>query len=434
MFSPTPQSALSNASDGSDLGRHRAVRASIVFILLSVTVLQRFGVNLGSYSLNMAIIAMYVAIATALLAGSLQLSRERLILVFAGLAVAMLSLLANNASPKASASSMMLLILMYLPYTCVLRKGSLGPVEATWSLRVFSDIALFCAYFGIVQFYAQFVIHAPWLFDFSPYIPSFLQGPDGYNTVIEVGSRHKSNGFFFREPSAASFIVALALLVELALYKRVWRLICFALALLVTYSGTGLLTLAIGLLLMLRAHSITRAMGFVALGAAAFVLLRGPLDLDFTVGRLAEFKSPHSSAYIRYMAPMRLIGDTFNTEAWTLWLGHGPGSISREVQRYEFHDPTWSKLIFEYGIAGLASFIALTVVSLRRSAAPFAVRATLWFSWLVMGGHLLSPESNYLTLALVTFMPDQFAQARTPRGRPREETRVPSAVHLGETS
>ena len=30
-----------------------------------------------------------------------------------------------------------------------------------------------------------------------------------------------------------------------------------------------------------------------------------------------------------------------------------------------FHDPTWAKLLYEYGILGFVSFVALTLLVLR---------------------------------------------------------------------
>jgi hypothetical protein len=38
--------------------------------------------------------------------------------------------------------------------------------------------------------------------------------------------------------------------------------------------------------------------------------------------------------------------------------------------------------------------------------APARIRIMLFAAWLIMGGHLLSPEQNFLTLALVGLMPD----------------------------
>jgi len=248
-------------------------------------------------------------------------------------------------------------------------------------------------------------VHGDWLFDFTGYLPAWLRGPGGFNTVIPVGGHFKSNGFFFREPSGFSFLMALALVMECLGRRRAPRVAVFGLALLLTYSGTGLLALLIGALVPLRRKTLGRLALLAAIGAVAFWLLDDALNLSFTLRRLDEFGSERSSGYIRYIAPGRLLAETASAEPATLWLGHGPGSISHKQAGFEFHDPTWAKLIFEYGLLGFAAFVTLFLMAMRRSAAPLRVRAMLVAAWLIMGGHLLSPEQNFLTLALVGLFP-----------------------------
>jgi hypothetical protein len=95
---------------------------------------------------------------------------------------------------------------------------------------------------------------------------------------------------------------------------------------------------------------------------------------------------------------------------------------------YEFHDPTWAKLIFEYGLLGFAAFVALFLVALHRAQPPLRARAMLFGGWLLMGGHLLSPEQNFLTLALVGLLPAAFPAPvphRVPVLRPRAVALLP---------
>jgi hypothetical protein len=403
VFGQGGNPAASDVSASSSARSGRALRATFVALLLAITVGQRLGLNFGSYSLNLALPAMYGLLLIAILSGALLLSLKRLLLYGACVAVALLSTMVNAS--RASIASLLLLFVMYLPFLFVLRADALGQHGARWPLRVFSNIALACAIAGIVQFYAQFICHADWLFDFTGYLPAMLRGPSGFNTVIAVGSLHKSNGFFFREPSGFSFIMALGLLAEWAHERRLWRVGCFGLALLLSYSGTGLLALFIGLLFPLGPKTLVRLALLAGVGGAALWLLGDALNLSFTLSRLGEFGAERSSAYIRYVAPMRLVRDSFETNALTPWLGHGPGTISHAKPGYEFHDPTWAKLLFEYGVLGFTAFLALFLTTLARPALAVQLRATLFFAWLLMGGHLLSPEQNFLMLALVALVP-----------------------------
>jgi len=394
-----------------------ALRFAISALLLSATVLQSIGINFGSYSLNAALVGVYGCLGVALLSGALALSRRRLLLYVACLTVALASLLVNANFARADRSSLasyLLVVVMYLPFVFTLggdaARGSAPTVR--WALRHFSSIALFCAFAGILQFFAQFVIHADWLFNFSARLPTILQGPGGYNTVIPVGSWYKSNGFFFREPSGFSFIMALALVIEWEIGgrdaepRRRWlRLGAFALALLLTYSGTGLLGLLIALVVPLGWKTLQRFVLLALGGGVLLVVLGDALNLSFTLDRIQEFGSERSSAYIRYVAPARMVADTLELESWTPWLGQGPGSIFRQTLSYEFHDPTWAKLMVEYGLAGSALFVALFATMLLGGGLPAPVAAALFAYWIGMGGHLLSPEVNFMTLALAGLLP-----------------------------
>jgi hypothetical protein len=385
----------------------RALRVAISVALLSTTVLQSLGINFGAYSLNAALVGMYGCLGVAALSGALVLSRRRVALYAACITLALASLLVNAnfaRVDRSSLSSYLLLVVMYLPFIFTLSPER-GRPSARWALRHFSDIALLCAAAGIAQFFAQFVVHADWLFNFSAYLPPFLRGPEGYNTVIPVGSWFKSNGFFFREPSGFSFIMALALVVEWELGKRWVRIGAFALALLLTYSGTGILALLIAMLFPLGWRTLQRFL-LLALGGAALLLAFGDaLNLSFTLDRVQEFGSERSSAYIRYIAPMRMVADTLGVESWTAWLGQGPGAIFRQTLGYEFHDPTWAKLLVEYGLLGSVAFIALFGSVLLGSGLSSPVRVALFAYWLGMGGHLLSPEVNFMALLLAGLLP-----------------------------
>ncbi len=389
---------------GVDQRARTLVRAGLVALLLSATVLERFGVNAGSLSTSVALVVGYAFLGIAALAGALSLSFERCLLFGVCLTVGLLSLLVNEGA--SSAPSLLLLGAMYLPFVFVLKPGSLSAEgDAAWVMDRFLDIGLFCAVCGVLQFGLQSVVHADWLFDFTRYIPEKLRASGTFNTVIPMGSFNKSNGFFFREPSGFSFLMAVAVIGEAFTRRRKARLAVLGLALLLTYSGTGLLALLLGTLYPLGPKTLLR-LGVVALaGSVVFWLFGDALNLSFTLGRVAEFNSSYSSGYMRYVAPGRLVSESIDSSLWAPWLGHGPGTIFRTVRDYEFHDPTWAKLLFEYGLSGFVAFVTLFLLMLRRPDVPLQVRAAIFWGWLIMGGHLLSPELNFLALSLIGFTP-----------------------------
>lgn len=379
------------------------LRIAVVGMLLSVTVLERFGLTLGAVSASAALLAIYPFLAVAGMAGALTLSLERTLLYTGCVLVALSSTLVNEAD--ASVSSLSLIAVMYLPFVFVLREGALARHDAAWIFGKFLDLTAVCAVIGIVQFAAQLVIHADWLFDFTRYIPPPLRASGLFNTTIPIGSLNKANGFFFREPSGYSYLMALGLIAECVSRKRPQRVVCIGFALLLTYSGTGILALLIASLHPFGAKTVLRLALIGLAFSLVFWLFGDALNLSFTLGRVGEFNAESSSGYIRYIAPMRLVSETIDTSVSTFWLGHGPGTILRMRRSYEFHDPTWAKLLVEYGVLGFTTFLALFLTSLRRPGLPLQLRAALFWGWLIMGGHLLSPELNFLTLVLVGITP-----------------------------
>ncbi|RYZ02344.1 MAG: hypothetical protein EOO73_32075 [Myxococcales bacterium] len=405
--------------------QRRVLRAATLLLLLSVTVLERFGLTAGAVSISAAMLAIYPFLGIAGLAGQLVLSLERTLLYGLCMAVALSSLLVNEES--ASFSSFALLGAMYLPFVFVLREGALAEDDASWIYARFLDVCLLCAAAGVAQFALQFVIHAHWLFDYSSYIPAPLRMNGIFNTVIPMGSLNKSNGFFFREPSGFSYLMALGLIAETVSSKRPWRVALMAGALLLTYSGTGILALLLASLYPFGVKTVLRLAGIVLAGALVFWLLGDALNLSFTLGRVNEFSSDssQSSGYIRYVAPGRLVAETLVDAPFSAFIGHGPGTIFHTLRSYEFHDPTWAKLLFEYGAFGFLGFLSLFLLTLRRRSLPVQLRAALFWGWLVMGGHLLSPEQNFLTLVLVGLTP--FGSSLAP-ARARTESAPAVAV------
>jgi hypothetical protein len=409
--------------------RSRAwLRGGVLLVLASATVLQRFGVNAGALSTSAALPAIYLLLVMAAAGGVLVLSLERTLLLGVCLSVALMSLLLNEASsPPPSPSSLLLLAAMYLPFAFMLKPQALAEDDAGWVLQRFLDVAAVCAVAGIVQFLAQAVVHADWLFDFTPYIPERLRAVGTFNTVISLGSFNKSNGFFLREPSGFSYLAALGLIAEWTTRRRSGRLACFGLALLLTYSGSGILALLLAALHPFGVKTLLRVSLLALVGGAVFWLLGDALNLSLTLSRVSEFDSQHSSAYMRYVAPMRLVLESLDTPAWAAWLGHGPGTIFRTARDYEFHDPTWAKLAFEYGGTGIVAFIALYLAMLRRPGVSLQLRAALFWGWLILGGHLLSPEHNFLSLVLIGLLPMGGAHRAVSRQDANEGARLIAA-------
>ena len=378
--------------------------------LLALTVLDRFGLRVtDSFSLSPTLLALYGLVVAMLLTRSLRVDRRALLLVIAALGVAGLSFVVNDAwsdQQFTSPSSLALLAVLYLPLALTLNPALATALRWRRLMRGFLGVATLCAVAGIVQFYAQYAFHASWLFDYREQIPAVIRGSGIYNTVNPVGALIKSNGFFLREASGFSALMALALLCELSLFRRKLCMALFVLGMLLSYSGSGPLVLAVALLFPLSLKTVLRVAAVVCVGAVFLLLFGDALNLSYTVGRVGEFGSTQSSAYCRFIAPAQLVADQLDSQPWALLLGHGPGTTQKLSGVCE---TTYGKLMFEYGAAGFLLFSALVVGAIQRHAAPLRVRVALIVQWFLLGGFLLSADVLLLIVVLCSLWPPGLA-------------------------
>jgi len=390
------------------------VRFGIVTALILLIFFQRFQINVGPYFANNGLVAQFFLIAMLLVSNVLRIDPIRATLFSAGMAIMFTAWLLNPAN--SSFLSAMLLVAAYLAFIFVAKFPDGNEALVRFTLTTFCNLMFIAAICGIVQFFVQFGFHQYWLFDFTQNIPLLFRGTGTYNTVISVGGHfYKSNGFFFREPSTCSQYLALALICEIALRRRKLRrinplrLATLGLCLLVTYSGTGLATLFIGLMFPLGMKTVLR-MSLLGLAAAViFYGLGDALNLSFTASRVGEFSSPGSSAYSRFIAPFYFIQANIDTFSSTFLVGHGPGSITRSALHrsyFENADPTWAKLLFEYGVLGIFAFAGLMFYSITKSRAPVELIAGLCFGWgIIWGGVALAPEMTGLMFMIAAVAP-----------------------------
>ena len=403
-------------------------RAALIGVIVCSAILSRFGVSIGEYSVSFSLFCQYAALASLAASGQLRTDVPRAVLYAGLLLVAMLSWLFNMLI--SSPTSLLLLMTIYLPFAFSVSVRSDVGEQWRWMIGVFRSVALFCAVTGIIQFCAQFVIHEPWLFDWTEFIPKPLRAMAGYNTAIPVGALFKSNGFFFREPSGFSQFMAFGLICEMSLKER-WstakfvRMGLFGFGLLLSYSGTGILTLLIGMLFPLGRKTLLRVAALAVAGVLVVTVLGEALNLSFTVGRIYEFSSDRSSGYSRFVAPVRLILENLSGDPWTPFLGNGPGTITRVQTGYLKFDPTYAKSIFEYGLAGFFFVIGLVLYACNQFRSPAELRAALLASYLIMGGHLLAPDETSLIYVLLGLWPHLPALAPSSRQHAQESGHLP---------
>lgn len=367
--------------------------ASTLFAKLSVP-------PFAAQSLSIAYLFILLALGVGLVLGHLRLDSGRLsfFLVFIGC----IGAVQVFRGEPFSLNSMLLLVTLYVAYVFHLPR----PDDATApALRFFLGLATVLALAGIAQYGLQLAVGQRYAFPIENFVPeAFLikgfnmQAPIAYGeTALRV------NGIFFAEPSFFSQFMAVAIVVELLTSNRLLRVALFALALLLSYSGTGVILLAIcgPLILITRRHW---GLLWLILGALLLAVALGNyLDLDKLTGRLGEFGSVRSSAHARFIAGFHVFEQYLWPDPLKALFGYGAGAFPGYAVRMPFPvaEMTLFKMIFEYGLLGAALYFAFIFYCVFRSTAPAIVRLAVALCLLLNGPFV--PFFHGLALSLLVW-------------------------------
>lgn len=417
--------------------RDRATVAGLWLILGSLVFLQRFSIG----GVPVAFGISYGVLIALFLLRAVIIDTTFLIFFMVVTAIASLSIFWWPAN--ASLSSYLYLIAIYALY--MLRFRNKG---ASFALAqdIFLKCMLVAAVCGIVQFLGQFVLGFERVFPLE-FLPQSILAVN-YNVIIPLtygASIVKSNGIFFLEPSFFSQFLAIALIIELLGRQRPIQSALLVLAMLLSYSGTGLITVALfAPFALIRRVNVPIILGGVLVGIIVFLSM-GFLELDTLLGRAGEFTSTESSGFARFISPFYLIRDFLMPSPDNFLFGMGPGTIDAALDKaslhaYIAHDPTWIKAIFEYGLVGGIAMLTYVIAASYTGSRDRLITTMLLFVWLVLGGYLLNGMMNMLFLSLGALhgFPAERIEERpltprharmAPRGTRRQRYASPPMAH-----
>jgi hypothetical protein len=311
-----------------------------------------------------------------------------------------------SISPSLSLPSWTMTMVMLFPFTLTSGSG-----DTAVRHRVFGSVSNFLlviAGLGILQFILQGLIDRTWLFLVDYQMPSsiFLTGYNNLNPLFYGSPLLKSNGLFLAEPSYFSQAVALGIIIEFTYRRRLWVLGVQGAAMFCSFSGTGIILL-IGWALYF-AYKSKRLMIVAAALTAALVGLwafGSSVGLDVLFERSAEFADKNSSGFARFLSMFYVINDVILTDPIAPFFGRGPGTVTEYFSRFAFeaHDPTWGKLIYEYGLLGFAAFMVFYGLAVVRKAGPFVLPVSILYFFL--GGYLLDASIITILASLVVWLP-----------------------------
>ena len=370
--------------------------------LLSCLCLQRFGLLLNQSVLFLSLPVFLALVAWMVITGQAEVTARGLLclglFMFWTLLSLEVALLFPDERVQISLSSLGDVLVTYALWAVRPTRR----FDAAVTLDIFLFYARLCAVCGIAQFALQFA-GLRW-FEFSDMFPALspmlAERHYAFNATIAYGSPIlRSNGFFLLEPSMFSQVLALAMCIEFFVKRRHRFLPVYGLAYLVSFSGTGALSLIVAVVIYgtFSTKHLIRIGGFALLSVAAVVLLAwtAPQLFQMFASRATEFQRTGSSAYARYAGQIDVIRP-FIQETRAL-IGYGPGATERSLSFNLGSASPLLKLLIDYGVAGLIAFAALASVVARAGRPIVVILCFVMFQ--LGGGYLLfSPFVVLMTL------------------------------------
>jgi hypothetical protein len=392
--------------------------ATCAGVLLAAVFLQKIALpgTDGRFPLNLAIFPMATVAAFALRALELN---SRALAFYVLFLLAGAASFVSSSSPQLSALSLGFLLTVQFPL--VFKLASPEPSYRRL-LHSLSTLGCQCAILGTLQFAVQFIVGSRLAFFLDTSLPDSMT-LKGYNSMIPLfwsSPVYKSNGIFFLEPSFFSQFLALATVAELLLGRRILRLLILGAGLFTSYSGTGLAVLAVFVPMHFLRRGILRndsvkVLLFTGLACAALAYLGRSVSLDAFTGRLDEFRDVSSSGWARFVSMFVVLPKVLLANDFTFLVGRGPGTITEYFDQFEFgaFDPTWGKLIYEYGVIGASLYGAFFYFAFCKGAK--GLRFAVGCTYLFMGGYLLNVSVLMLVASLVVWFDGQSEPSRTSR-------------------
>ena len=425
--------ALTHAQTEAEVGAEstpRALRfALLVTPLVGATFISKFGFPpLAALGIGVSIFVLLGACMAGALLGGLSIEPRRLALFTAMIGI--LGLFQIFQPNSFSPSSLLLLVAVHLPYIFTVP----GSDDKDRIVKFFLGIVTIFACCGIAQYCLQFFVDVRFLFPIENFTPSRFIVQQFHNQAnMGYGSHeYRANGVFLLEPSFFSQVLAVAIVAELCTLGRLSRVGLYGLALIVSYSGTGLIVLAVCLPLCLIAQ---RRWGLLVSGLLVLAVIIG-LQLYFHANRLlsriGEFDSEQSSAYMRFVGGFGLFDKFLWDEPRRAAFGYGAGSFASYasgVRSYAAAEMALFKIVFEFGLVGAIAYFGFLFACLYYSSAPRLLTLAVGITFFLNGIYVPFAHGLALSLLLWDSVPASGAacpasgaawSAASGRRRPRE--------------
>jgi hypothetical protein len=396
--------------------------------LVGATFLSKFAFPpFGKLGIGLSLFLVLAAVLIGSVFDCVRIDARRLTLF--ALMIACLGLMQILQPSAFSPTSLLLLVAVHLPYVFTVPHSNDGERIIKFFIQIVTVFAL-C---GIVQYGLMRVVNVSYLFPIENFVPdTFIVQQFNHQAVMEYGSHeYRANGVFLLEPSFFSQVLAVAIVAELGTLARVSRLAIFGLALLVSYSGTGIIVLAICLPLAIVAQ---RRWGLLLLGLCALAVLiplQEYMHVDRLLSRVNEFGSIRSSGYSRFVGGFYLFDHFLWHDPWRTLFGYGAGSFMTYASQDSAGEMALFKIVFEFGLVGAVAYFGFLFACLFYSPAPPLLTLAVGITYFMSGIYIPFAHGLALSLLLWNSAPTKVGGAEWPGNlAPRGSVRNPATAYL----
>ncbi|CUU58732.1 O-antigen ligase like membrane protein [Parafrankia irregularis] len=391
--------------------RNARILKTLTILLCANIFLQRIAIPVAGAQLQLILPITIVGVIVMMSHGDIQVNvgrvRAYLLAMTACCAAALVSFL--RELDDSAITSLILLFATYVPLCFGLAPSDARSIFPR-VLDRFVTLTTILAGIAIFQFAIQLV---GWQYTdvLKQVVPDNFR-MHGFNTSYPVqygSSLYKSNAFICLEPSFCSQFLAFGLVVCVLRSGSWWRYVLYVLALLSTVSGTGVVLLAVALVL-LSVHKGARfaTTAFVGVAIVVTILSFTPAASIFAE-RATETSSNNSSGSLRFVQPYTRTWDALDKDPVTVLFGSGPGFADRDAIEFflrtslPLNYALLPKLVLEYGVIGTVAFLAFVLSMFVRGSPSFVLSGSVIVFYSVLSGGLLSPVVTTLGMLLVSW-------------------------------
>lgn len=363
-----------------------AVRVLTITLVLAVAT-QKIAIPIGSGMLESTALWIWGMMAWLFYRDRLTLSPLRLGLYVATFATAFI---VQSTFPAASFGSFLLACIVGFPFVAVMpsTRETQQAFLANWVRVGLCAVGLVffdhvCQVSGIGMPNLERLL--PDAFIFRTYV--YIQ-PLYWHAAFD-----KPNAIFFLEASFASQFVASALVLELAIFRRLWVIVALGAGLMAIFAGTGfvllLLCAPVYALKWLKPRSL---LWILFAGAVLLAVALSTGWLDVMAMRSDDFSKAGSSGHARLVAPFLAIWSQF-TEAPVselLW-GYGPGSQDKSVTIMLISS---TKMLLDYGLLVMLLYMAFSCVAIFGSGAFWSASVVAFVLFHILNGAASQPITD----------------------------------------